>query len=96
MLKKMQRLSKSLRLTGVPSPVAASHPTTAGNPVVLQPVAAPCVTSRSPDFAEYSHGFRNPSGGFFCAISASLSRATIAANAGAEPLVPSMRCAVSL
>ena len=76
--------------TGVPKPLAASQPAIAGNPLVSQPLVEPFSTSvKASNPCWYSQGFRNPSGGFPSASSASLTKATMPAMLGADALVPS-------
>lgn len=76
-------------ITGVPKPVTASQPTAAGNPGVSQPIEDPVVMSVSAAKAPpYIHGFRNLRAGLPAAMSASFTRAMIAAKVGPDALVP--------
>lgn len=92
----VERRKESLR-TGVPHPLAASHPVLVGKPVLLHPLLLPCLISVNPFPslpASQIHGFKNPNAGLPSAISASLTRAIIDANVGALALVPLIRCFV--
>ena len=80
------------QLTGVPNPVTASHPFTAGKPLVPHPVAAPLRTSVKALYPRlYSHRFKKPSGFFPAARSESVTNDKIAAAAGVLAEVPSRR-----
>jgi hypothetical protein len=89
---------------GVPRPLTGSHPAVAfqlapgitGDPfgapwnlaLPSQPVLAPSTTSFSASGLLYRSGFKKPSAGFLDLSLASLSKATIPPNAGAEQEVP--------
>ena len=79
----------SLKKSGVPSPLAGSHPSTAENPLVPHPEVCPSTTSlKISSRCSYSTGLRNPTGLLPAAIRAPLISVTIAPNVGDDADVP--------